>query len=73
MKFIIPQKEFAAAVANVKQAVSIKAVMPALKSILLEVQGSTLSLTATDLNIAICTAIDISGVRKQTCKRDNYR
>ena len=61
MKFIIPQKEFAAAVANVKQAVSIKAVMPALKSILLEVQGTTLSLTATDLNITICTAIDISG------------
>lgn len=70
MKFIIPQKEFAAAVASVRQAVTAKAVMPALKCILLDVNGTTLTLTATDLNITIQHSVEISGNENGTALVD---
>ncbi|NNE44389.1 MAG: DNA polymerase III subunit beta [Gemmatimonadetes bacterium] len=58
MKFRIPQVLLAAAVDRVLNVVPQKTTMPVLGHLLLEADGNHLKLTATDLDLTICTTLD---------------
>ena len=57
MRFTVDQKELSTAVQNVQRAVSTKTNMPALEGILLEASGSSLTLSAYDLELGMQTDI----------------
>lgn len=61
MKFITTQAELSRAISIASRAVNTRQIMPTLKSLLLEVKGTKLSIYGTDLNISIKTELDISG------------
>jgi DNA polymerase-3 subunit beta len=58
MKFRIPQTMLAAAVDRVLNVVPQKTTMPVLGHLLLEAEGGNLKITATDLDLTICTTLD---------------
>lgn len=58
MKFTTPQTTLAGAVDRVLNVVPQKTTMPVLGHILLEAEGSQVKITATDLDLSICTTIE---------------
>lgn len=61
MKFITTQTELNRAISIASRAVNTRQIMPTLKSLLLEVKGTKLSIYGTDLNVSIKAEMDISG------------
>lgn len=63
MKFTITVKDFAQALGRISSATPQRSPMPILENILLQLEGSVLSLTATDMDITITTKVDVRGER----------
>jgi DNA polymerase III subunit beta len=61
MNFSVAVKELAQALGRISSATPQRSPMPVLENILLELHGSTLSLTATDMDITVTTQIDVRG------------
>ena len=59
MKFSCQQQEIIKKINIVSKAVSVRTTIPTLKGILLEVEGNTLKMTASDMDITIETKMDI--------------
>jgi DNA polymerase-3 subunit beta len=63
MNFTATVKDFAQALGRISSATPQRSPMPVLENVLLELEGSTLSLTATDMDITITTRMDVRGLR----------
>ena len=63
MKFSASIHDLAAALGRVSGAIPPRSPMPVLENVLLRLEGSTLSLTATDMDITITTNIQVRGER----------
>jgi DNA polymerase-3 subunit beta len=63
MLFIASVRELTQALGRISSATPQRSPMPVLENILLELEGSSLSLTATDMDITITTKIKVSGDR----------
>jgi len=61
MIFTVGVKEFAQALSRVSSAIPQRSPMPVLENILLELEGSDLSLTATDMDITVTTRLKVRG------------
>ena len=59
MKFSCQQQEIVKKINIVSKAVSVRTTIPTLKGILLEVEGNTLKMTASDMDITIETKMDV--------------
>jgi DNA polymerase-3 subunit beta len=65
MKFSINRKEFAAALKACCRVIAKKATIPILSNVALKVEGDTLTLTGTDLEIGIVIPLSINTARKK--------
>ncbi len=63
MIFTATVKDLAQALGRISSATPQRSPMPVLENVLLELEGSALSLTATDMDITITTRIDVAGQR----------
>jgi DNA polymerase-3 subunit beta len=63
MNFTAAVKDFAQALGRISSATPQRSPMPVLENILLELEGSTLSMTATDMDITITTKLEVRGLR----------
>ena len=63
MKFSASTQELGAALARVAGAIPPRSPMPVLENVLLRLEGNELRLTATDMDIAISTLLDVRGER----------
>ena len=63
MKFTVPVKDLAQALGRISSAIPQRSPMPVLENILLQLEGSILSLTATDMDITITTTLEVRGER----------
>lgn len=63
MKFTAPINELARALGRVSGAIPPRSPMPVLENILLQLEGSALTLTATDMDISISTRLQVNGER----------
>jgi DNA polymerase-3 subunit beta len=61
MNFSVAVKEFAQALARISSAIPQRSPMPVLENILLELEGSRLSMTATDMDITVTTTVEVKG------------
>lgn len=61
MNFKVNKKEFHQALQNIIGVVPVKTTIPILSDILLDLENNTLSLTGTDLEVSISTAINVQG------------
>lgn len=62
MNFTVAVKEFALALSRISSAIPQRSPMPVLENVLLELEGSHLSLTATDMDITVTTQLDVKGM-----------
>ena len=63
MKFTAAVKDLAQALGRIANATPQRSPMPVLENILLELEGSTLALTATDMEITMTTRVEVRGER----------
>lgn len=63
MKFTAAVKDLAQALSRISSATPQRSPMPVLENVLLELEGSKLSLTATDMDITVTTVLDVHGER----------
>jgi DNA polymerase-3 subunit beta len=63
MNFTVSVKDLAQALGRISSATPQRSPMPVLENTLLELEGSTLSLTATDMDITITTRLEVRGLR----------
>jgi len=63
MKFTVAVKDFAQALSRISSATPQRSPMPVLENVLLQLEGSHLSLTATDMDITITTVLEVRGER----------
>jgi len=61
MNFSVAVKELAQALGRISSATPQRSPMPVLENILLDLHGSTLSLTATDMDITVTTLLEVQG------------
>ena len=61
MNFSVAVKDFAQALGRIASATPQRSPMPVLENVLLELEGSTLSLTATDMDITVTTTLEVRG------------
>lgn len=60
MNFTVAVKDLAQALARISSAIPQRSPMPVLENILLELEGSNLNLTATDMDITITTQLEVA-------------
>ncbi len=63
MKFTVAVKDFAQALGRISSATPQRSPMPVLENILLQLEGSDLRMTATDMDITITTRLEVRGER----------
>ena len=63
MKFTAAVKDLAQALGRIASATPQRSPMPVLENLLLELEGSTLSMTATDMDITMTTRLEVRGER----------
>ncbi len=63
MKFKVNRKDIHQAIQNIIGVVPVKTTIPILGNILFDLQGNTLNLTGTDLEVSISTKLDVQGER----------
>lgn len=61
MKFKVNKTDFNQAIQNIVGVVPVKTTIPILGNILLDLQNNDLKLTGTDLEVSICTRMDVKG------------
>jgi DNA polymerase-3 subunit beta len=61
MNFSVAVKDFAQALSRISSATPQRSPMPVLENVMLELEGSALSLTATDMDITVTTRVDVRG------------
>ncbi len=61
MNFSVAVKDFAQALGRISSATPQRSPMPVLENVLLVLEGSTLSLTATDMDITVTTTLEVRG------------
>ncbi len=61
MRFTVTQTDFLEAFARVSPAVPAKSTMPILSNILMELEGNTLRMVATDLDVSVLTHVQVNG------------
>ena len=61
MNFSVAVRELAQALSRISSATPQRSPLPVLENVLLELQGSTLSLTATDMDITVTTHLEVRG------------
>lgn len=61
MNFSVAIKEFGQALSRISSATPQRSPMPVLENVLLELEGSSLSLTATDMDITVTTRLEVRG------------
>lgn len=67
MKFTVPVKDLAQALSRISSAIPQRSPMPVLENVLLQLEGSILSLTATDMDITMTTTLEVRGERNARC------
>lgn len=63
MKFTVAVKDLAQALGRISSAIPQRSPMPVLENVLLQLEGSILSLTATDMDITMTTTLEVRGER----------
>ncbi|MDB5033685.1 MAG: Beta sliding clamp [Chlorobi bacterium] len=61
MNFSVAVKDLAQALSRISSATPQRSPMPVLENVMLELEGSALSLTATDMDITVTTRVDVRG------------